>query len=356
MENSPNRILVAMSGGVDSSVAACILKDEGYDVVGISMNLLTCSRAADRSCCTAADRQDARMICQRLGIPHHVVDYRNLFREMVVSPFVDIYLDGRTPSPCILCNEHLKFDALMMEAARLGAAHIATGHYARIVEDDDGFRLLRGVDTLKDQSYFLFTLDEARLAKIFFPVGHLTKVEVRKIALDKDLPVKDKQESQEICFVPDDDYASFVESMAGERIHGPGNFVDLGGKILGRHRGVHAYTIGQRRGLGFGIGRRQYVVGMNFERNEVVLGSSDDLMKDEMTVENVRWVSADSSNRKGISVKIRSTHDGEQADLSRTGEHSVCVRFKKPVRAIAPGQAAVFYDGDIVLGGGWIVQ
>lgn len=368
MESSPNRILVAMSGGVDSSVAACILKDEGHEVIGASMNLLTCNRALERSCCTAADRQDAREVCRRLGVPHHVFDYRNLFREKVILPFIDEYLMGRTPSPCILCNEHLKFAALFEEAEKLGAAHVATGHYARIDkvpsplvgegrgEGNCRFKLQKGVDPSKDQSYFLFTLDEARLSKLIFPIGHRTKAEVRKIALDAGLPVKDKPESQEICFVPDDDYASFVESAAGERIHGPGNFVDADGKILGRHRGIHAYTIGQRRGLGFGVGRRQYVVGINPERNEVVLGSNDDLMRDEMTVEGVRWVSAGHPDRKGVSVKIRSTHKGELADLRRAGEGSVGVRFRKPVRAIAPGQAAVFYDGEEVLGGGWISE
>jgi len=343
-----------MSSGVDSSVAALLLKERGYDVIGASMNLLTCHRDRDRSCCSAEDRRDARLVCSQLNIPYHVFDYRALFREKVIAPFVEEYLEGRTPSPCILCNEHLKFSAFFEEADRLGARYVATGHYARIVQNGDAVHLLKGMDAGKDQSYFLFPLKQKELSRLLFPLGEMTKDESRNLASAAGLSTHEKPESQDICFIQDDDYVSFVEEAAGSRLMGPGNFVDRDGTVLGRHGGIHAYTIGQRRGLGFGLGRRQYVVKIDPGRNEVVLGNDDDLKRSELVVRNVSWVRGDRAETREASVKIRSTHDAVDAGIEVLGDDSVIVHFREPVRAIAPGQAAVFYDGDEVLGGGWI--
>lgn len=344
-----------MSGGVDSSVAAALLIEQGYEVIGVSMNLFTCNRPIERSCCSAEDRADARAVCERLGIKHHLMDCRPRFKDAVIDTFVDEYLRGRTPSPCILCNKHLKFDALFEEADRLGSKFVATGHYARIENDGERYRLRKGSDEVKDQSYFLFTLTQNELARLVFPVGEMTKGQVRAHASKLGLLVHDKRESQEICFVPEDDYTAFVEEMAGGRLKGPGNFVDMEGRVVGHHKGIHAYTIGQRRGIGFGMGKRQYVIRIDADRNEVVLGASDDLLKGRMLVRNVSWVSSNSADIKEALVKIRSAHSGERAALDVVDGNEIRVRFKRPVRAIAPGQAAVFYIGDEVLGGGWIV-
>lgn len=360
MRKKSNKILVAMSGGVDSSVAALLLKRSGHYVIGASMHLYSCSRPGAKSCCSDKDRMDARRVCEKIGIPFVSLDLRDQFRKKVIEPFVDEYQNGRTPSPCILCNTHLKFDCLLDETAKFGATSIATGHYARITlrarpaetgESRSEYRLLRGADRKKDQSYFLFQLMQDQLGKIHFPIGHLTKDEVRKIAREHDLPTSQKAESQEICFVPDNDYASFIEQIRPDGIKGPGNFIGLDGKILGRHSGIHNYTIGQRRGLGFGTGSRQYVVKIDPRRNEIVLGSGNDLLKQEMRVREVSWIGKEKSE---VEVQIRSAHTAARADLKIMGDNEVDVVFEKPQKAVAPGQAAVFYNGNEVLGGGWI--
>lgn len=348
------RALVAMSGGVDSSVAAMLLKDEGYEVTGVSMNLLSCHRLETTTCCSAEDRRDAADVCRQLGVPHHVVDYRAEFKDKIIDPFVEEYLKGRTPSPCILCNEHMKFQMLFEEAVRLDADFVATGHYSRIVEDDLGFHLLKGRDESKDQSYFLFILGQRELSKLLFPVGGFSKQEVRDYASERGIRTHEKPESQEICFVPNDDYVSYIEEVAGDRIMGPGNFVDEEGCVLGRHAGIHAYTIGQRRGLGFGIGKRQYVIGIDPEKNEIVLGSDEALLEKAMLVKRIKWTGAAGKDVRSAEVKIRSTDSGSSAKLIAEGEDALKIVFDEPVRGIAPGQAAVFYDGDEVLGGGWI--
>lgn len=354
MSLDTNKILIAMSGGVDSSVAAAYLTDRGYEVIGVSMNLFSCDREIDRSCCSARDRMDARGVCELLGIKHYVVDYRDRFKKDVIDPFIDDYVVGRTPSPCILCNERLKFGALFEEADRLGAAYVATGHYARISNIENSFRLLRGSDPKKDQSYFLFPFGQSELSRIIFPIGDLSKDDVRRRALELSLPTRAKPESQEICFVPDDDYVAFLEERAGAKLKGPGDFVNISGEIVGRHRGIHAYTIGQRRGLGFGIGRRQYVVRIDWEKNEVVLGSPDDLMRKDMFVRDIKWCDESEAVNRDAIVRIRSTHFGNSAKIELIDRMRARILFKDPVRAIAPGQAAVFYDGDAVIGGGWI--
>lgn len=347
------RILVAMSGGVDSSVAAYLLKSLGHEVIGVSMHLVSCHRPTNRSCCSAEDRLDARRVCEALGIPHYTVDYREVFRQKVIQPFVAAYARGRTPIPCTSCNAELKFSALFDDMRRHGAGQVATGHYARLECDATGrYRLYRSLDPAKDQTYYLFQLTQRELAALSFPIGGFTKAEVRAIARAQGLVTQEKPESQEICFVADDDYVAFVEQHGSHLLLGEGDFVDRGGRVLGRHRGIHAYTIGQRRGLGVGFGRRMYVVDILPHLNQVVLGSKDEVMRSEMTVRGVSWL-FEACDRP-LSVRIRSQHTPAPADLEPIGERAVRVRFHTPQAAIAPGQAAVFYDGDELLGGGWI--
>jgi len=347
-------VLLAMSGGVDSSVAAALLKNEGYRVTGISMNMLNCMVAEGGNCCSASDRMDARKICEGLGLLHLTLDCRENFRRDIILPFIEEYLSGRTPSPCVSCNSRIKFPELMENADKHGIEYISTGHYARIEKRGGVYRLLRSVDEIKDQSYFLFELDQEILSRLIFPVGGMMKKDVRRIAVDMNLSIADKADSQEICFVSDGSYSMFLEEHAGSDISGHGNFVDVDGNVLGSHSGIHSYTIGQRRGIGFGTGSRRYVVAIDSKRNEVVLGNNDDLMKSEAIIENVNWIYAPVSNGKAISVKIRSRHAGAGAKLYYIDEGVVRLEFDSPVRAITPGQAAVFYDGDEVLGGGWI--
>ena len=348
------KAIVAMSGGVDSSVAAALLSDEGLDVTGLTMHLYTCARAGDRSCCSASDRMDARSVCENLGIGLRVSDMRDRFRRMVIAPFVSEYLKGRTPSPCIRCNDLIKFPALLEESSREGAHVIATGHYARVEESEGIFRLLMARDRRKDQSYFLFGLTQEVLSRLRLPLGEMTKDEVRATARARCLPVSEKSESQEICFVPDDDYAGFLEGAAGDALAGPGDFVDTDGGKLGRHRGIHSYTVGQRRGLRIGGGPRRYVVRIERGSNAVVLGTNEDLMCSGMVVRDVSWIHPSFARRRTARVRIRSAHSGEEAALDPIEDGRVRVSFAKPVRAVAPGQAAVFYDGEEILGGGWI--
>ncbi|MFH1874894.1 MAG: tRNA 2-thiouridine(34) synthase MnmA [Pseudomonadota bacterium] len=352
------KILVGLSGGVDSSVAALLLKKQGYEVIGISMHLYSCHRVGEKSCCSAQDRLDAKQVCEKLQIPFVAVDYREEFQKKIIQPFVTEYLQARTPSPCILCNQYLKFGALYNELERLGADAIATGHYACIDQAGDHWRLRRGIEKNKDQSYFLFVISQENLKRTFFPIGELTKAEVRKIAAEHGLPTSSKRESQEICFVTDDDYAGFVEGYAPDQISGSGDFVDKQGKILGKHRGIHAYTIGQRRGLGFGLGKRQYVIQIDAKQNRIILGDRQDLYYQDMLLKDVHLIcsKADVEKKAGqIQVQIRSTHKAAPAQLEFQQDGKVKVEFKEAQLMITPGQAAVFYSGDEVLGGGWII-
>lgn len=354
MNLRPKKVVIGMSGGVDSSVAAALLRDASYEVVGVSMNFLSCNNPAERSCCSARDREDARSVCEQLSIEHYVIDLRAQFKEKVIVPFVGSYLKGLTPSPCILCNEEIKFQALLNVAKEVGAKYISTGHYAKVTHENGKSYLLKGDDRVKDQSYFLFRIKQEELSKTIFPLGNLSKSEVRKIASEKNLKTREKVESQEVCFVTNDDYAAFVEDHPSSKVLGPGNFVNLSGTVVGKHKGIHYYTIGQRRGLGFGTGKRQYVISIDPLKNEVVLGSDDDLLCSEMTVGNVHWICDIVGIESIVTVKIRSTHEGEIAQLLKISKDKFLVKFENPVRAVAPGQAAVFYDGNHVLGGGWI--
>ena len=349
------RIVVAMSGGVDSSVAAALIVEGGYDAVGVTMHL---SGSASR-CCSLADADDARRVAERLGIRFFVANYTDRFRTEVMETFADAYLAGRTPIPCIPCNSRFKFQYLLERAGVFGAAQVASGHYARIdVDPETGLRrLLRAADADKDQSYFLFELTQRQLAAVQFPLGELKKSEVRRIARRLGLATAEKPESQEICFVPDGDYAAAVERIRPGAAPGEGEVVDRDGAVLGRHAGVHRFTVGQRKGLGLDTRERMYVTGIDAARNRLTVGGADELRASGAVLERVAWI-AGTTPRTPVraTVRIRHRHAGADAEIEPLGEARARVRFDGPVSAVSPGQAAVFYSGDAVLGGGWIAE
>lgn len=347
------RILAAMSGGVDSSVAAARLVDDGWEVVGVTLHLWDYPDDAREKtrCCAPEDAHDARLVADHLGIPHYTFDRRELFRDRVVEPFVAAYLEGRTPSPCVWCNRSVKMRELLGMASLLGAGAVATGHYARIVPDASGrARLHQGRDAHKDQSYFLYMLESDELERVRLPLGDSLKDEVRREARERGLPGADKGESQELCFVPDGAYADFVEQRAANRVR-PGPIVDERGREVGRHAGIHRYTVGQRRGLGVALGAPAYVSRIDGDR--VVVGGAEALASSAAVLRDDSW-SDDMCFPRHADVKVRSHHKAAAARLERTPE-GVRLWFDEPVRAVAPGQIAVAYDGDRVLGGGTIV-
>jgi tRNA-specific 2-thiouridylase len=363
---------MAMSGGVDSSTAAAILKSRGCDLIGFSMQLWDQKRngAPDdevRSgrCCSLDDLYDARSVAARLGFPYYVVNLQQEFQQTVVRNFIESYRDGLTPSPCVLCNSHMKFDRLVRLAEEVDATHVATGHYARISRDEASgrFLLLRGMDRGKDQSYFLFELTQEQLSRALFPLGELTKTEVRRIARSYGLDVAEKPESQEICFIPDGDYASFIERHYEDVLGTPreagsfpaGEIVDSEGRQLGRHGGIHHFTIGQRRGLGIAHSEPLYVLDIRRETNQVVVGVKSQVGGRSCRIVRTNWISIPSLDRPmRFLAKIRSRHMESQATVSPADDGSALVEFDTPQPAISPGQACVLYEGERVVGGGWI--
>lgn len=364
-----NRIAVAMSGGVDSSAVAAMLHQQGYELIGLTMQLWNQRRLPELSgghatgrCCSLDDVYDARQVAQQLGIPYYVLNFEERFEEQVVKPFIDEYLAGRTPIPCTLCNNFIKFDRFLDMAAGVGADRIATGHYARISRNKETGRwqLRKGVDEAKDQTYFLFGLTQEQLSRTLFPLGEYTKAQVREIACSMGLPVAQKNDSQEICFVPNGDYAAFIDAyfreQGIERSRIRGEIVNREGRVLGEHDGVHHFTVGQRKGLRIAHGEPLYVIATEPQTQRVIVGRNEDLMRGELVARDVNWISIEPIREPvRAMVKIRNKHAPAAATLTPSGEPSrVLVRFDEPQRAVTPGQAAVFYDGDLVLGGGWI--
>jgi tRNA-specific 2-thiouridylase len=352
------RVVVAMSGGVDSSVAASLLVEAGHDVVGLSMQLYD-QRSGDETfggCCSLNDLYDARRVAASLGFPHYIVNFEERFRDAVVRNFVDEYAAGRTPIPCVHCNADLKFASLVERAAGLNADAVATGHYARVAFDDEErrYRLLRSADSDKDQTYFLFSLTQDQLRHAMFPVGHLTKTEVRAEAERVGLLVATKPDSHEICFVPDRETGNFVERQL-ETVPPEGDIVDSSGRTVGRHRGVHRYTVGQRRGLGISGAVPLYVLKIDADDGRVIVGPREELGRTALTASEVNWIAgAPPPAARRVTARIRHRHPDAPATVECDSASHAMVTFDTPQLAVSPGQAVVFYDGEEVLGGGWI--
>ena len=362
-------IAVAMSGGVDSSTVAAMLRADGHPVVGLTMQLWNQQRLAGREgmpeqvqgrCCSIEDVYDARHVAEQLGIPYYVVNHQERFERDVVRPFVDEYLSGHTPIPCSLCNNHLKFDQLLMTAQQIGAEVLATGHYARVEYSEERSRwlLLRGRDLGKDQSYFLFGLTQEQLSRTVFPLGNMSKPEVRELAQQHALTLAKKPDSQEICFIPGGDYKRFIDAYLAEQgeelTDTSGELVTTSGEVVGTHAGIHNFTVGQRKGLGVATGSPLYVIELRGDKRQVVVGGDDDLRSQTLRANRLNWIAFDKLvGSMRVKAKIRHRHEPADAEVRMEGDQAF-VTFDEPQRAITPGQAVVFYDGDVVVGGGWI--
>ncbi len=367
---SQSTIAVAMSGGVDSSTVAAVLRAEGHNIIGLTRQLWNQRRLGPHGlpestqgrCCSLDDVYDARRVAETLGIPYYVVNQERRFEDDVVRPFVQEYLSGRTPIPCSLCNNHLKFDELLVTARQIGADLLATGHYARVERDafTGRYLLKRPADLGKDQTYFLFGLTQDQLSRTLFPLGNLTKPEVRQLARRHGLALAEKPESQEICFVPGDDYKQFLDAYLeeqGERLPDTaGELVAPDGTVIGTHSGIHNFTVGQRKGLGVAAGTPLYVLQINGDRRQVVVGPVEQLLSNTLRARKLNWISVeDLAEPRRVTVKIRHRHEPAAAVIEKTATDEVRATFDQPQRAVTPGQAAVFYEGGTVVGGGWIV-
>jgi len=360
-----------MSGGVDSSTVAAMLRAEGREVIGLTMQLWNQRRLAGHDgmpetvtgrCCSLDDVYDARRVAETLGIPYYVVNQERRFEDEVVRPFIGEYLSGRTPIPCSLCNNHLKFDQLLITARQIGAEQLATGHYARVEFDASRERWLlrRPADLSKDQTYFLFGLTQEQLSRTLFPLGKLRKTEVRDLARRHGLALAEKPDSQEICFVPGGDYKQFIDAYLAEQGESmpdtSGELVTTNGEVIGKHAGIHNFTVGQRKGLGVATGSPLYVLGINGEKRQVVVGGGEKLYTGTLRAQRLNWIALPELREPmRVTVKIRNRHEPAPAMIEKIGRDEVLATFDEPQRAVTPGQAAVFYDGDLVVGGGWIV-
>lgn len=346
------KVVVGLSGGVDSSVAAYLLKKRGYEVIGVTMQMWQGNGEENQAVC------DAKKVAEVLDIPFHVIDFKDVFRKNVMDYFVEEYLQGHTPNPCIVCNRYVKWEALLQRSREMGADYIATGHYARIVQLENGrYTVKTSVTSAKDQTYALYNLTQEQLAHTLMPVGEYSKEEIRQIAKEAALPVAHKKDSQEICFIPDNDYASFLEREAKDRVPGPGDFVTKDGKVVGQHKGITHYTVGQRKGLNLSMGHPVFVTKICPKTSQVVIGENEDVFGSDLICGQINFMGMEELKEpRKVRAKIRYAHSGEMCLLERVGEDRIKCTFDNPVRAITPGQAVVFYEQDYVLGGGIIIE